>query len=97
MLGEEGLTDIGIDPETFTLFQAVGCDQCVQGYSGRVGIYETLVITPEISSIILSGGSATDILHSAQQQGFRTMRTSALRKVVSGIISMEEANRITTN
>jgi type IV pilus assembly protein PilB len=97
VLGEEGLTDIGIDPEKFTLFQAVGCDQCVQGYSGRVGIYETLVITPEISSIILSGGSATDILHSAQQQGFRTMRTSALRKVVSGIISMEEANRITTN
>ncbi|MDG1474892.1 MAG: ATPase, T2SS/T4P/T4SS family, partial [Porticoccaceae bacterium] len=97
VLREEGLTDIGIDSERFTLFEAVGCDQCVQGYSGRVGIYETLVITPEISSVILSGGSATDILHAAKQQGFRTMRTSALRKVVSGIISMEEANRITTN
>jgi type IV pilus assembly protein PilB len=60
-----------------------------------VGIYETMKITPEISSVILNGGTSIDILQVAQQQGFRSMRVSALRKAASGVISMQEANRIT--
>jgi type II secretory ATPase GspE/PulE/Tfp pilus assembly ATPase PilB-like protein len=33
----------------FTVYQAVGCDQCRDGYKGRVGIYEVMKITPKLS------------------------------------------------
>jgi type IV pilus assembly protein PilB len=97
VIKQEGLDKIGIDIDQFTLYTAVGCNHCHEGYSGRVGIYETMKITPEISSVILNGGTSMDILRAAQQQGFRSMRISALRKVAAGVISMQEANRITTD
>lgn len=97
VIKQEGLDMIGIDIDQFTLYTAVGCNHCHEGYSGRVGIYETMKITPEISSVILNGGTSMDILRAAQQQGFRSMRISALRKVATGVISMQEANRITTD
>lgn len=97
VIKQEGLDIIGIDIDQFTLYTAVGCNHCHEGYSGRVGIYETMKITPEISSVILNGGTSMDILRAAQQQGFRSVRISALRKVATGVISMQEANRITTD
>jgi len=97
VLSEEGLTKIDIDVSSFSIYEPVGCDKCVQGYSGRVGIYETLVISPAISEVILNGGSSVDIFKAAQKEGFRPMRVSALRKVAKGIISIEEANRVATD
>ena len=97
VLSEEGLDKIDINPSSFTIYEPVGCDKCVQGYSGRVGIYETLVISPAISEVILNGGSSVDIFKAAQKEGFRPMRVSALRKVAKGIISIEEANRVATD
>ena len=97
VLSEEGLDKIDIDVSSFTIYEPVGCDKCEQGYSGRVGIYETLVISPAISEVILNGGSSVDIFKAAQKEGFRPMRVSALRKVAKGIISIEEANRVATD
>jgi type IV pilus assembly protein PilB len=97
VLSEEGLDKIDIDVSSFTIYEPVGCDKCEQGYSGRVGIYETLVISPAISEVILNGGSSVDIFKAAQKEGFRPMRVSALRKVAEGIISIKEANRVATD
>ena len=95
VLSEEGFDDIGIDKSQFTIFKAVGCAQCTNGYKGRVGVYETLKISPAISKIIMEGGSSLNILEAALGEGFRTLRVSALRKAAQGQISIEEANRIT--
>lgn len=95
VLSEEGFDDIGIDKSQFTIFKAVGCTQCTNGYKGRVGVYETLKISPAISKIIMEGGSSLNILEAALGEGFRTLRVSALRKAAQGQISIEEANRIT--
>ncbi len=95
VLSEEGFDDIGIDKSQFTIFKAVGCAQCTNGYKGRVGVYETLKISPAISKIIMEGGSSLKILEAALGEGFRTLRASALRKAAQGQISIEEANRIT--
>jgi type IV pilus assembly protein PilB len=95
VLSEEGFDDIGIDKKDFTIFKAVGCAQCTNGYKGRVGVYETLKISPAISKIIMEGGSSINILETALTEGFRTLRISALRKASQGQISIEEANRIT--
>ena len=95
VLSEEGFDDIGIEKSQFSIFKAVGCAQCSNGYKGRVGVYETLKISPAISKIIMEGGSSLNILEAALGEGFRTLRVSALRKAAQGQISIEEANRIT--
>ncbi len=95
VLTEEGFDETGIPREQITVYKAVGCDHCTNGYKGRVGVYETLKISPAISRVIMQGGSSLDILETALKEGFRTLRCSALRKAASGLISIEEANRIT--
>lgn len=96
VLKEEGFFDgIGIEREDFTIFHPVGCNQCNNGYKGRVGVYEVVKITDSISRIIMEGGNAIQIADAARKEGFNNLRTSALRKVANGITSLEEANRVT--
>jgi type IV pilus assembly protein PilB len=95
ILKEEGFYDIGIPPEEFTLFHPVGCDKCLNGYKGRVGVYEVVRITPEISRIIMEGGNSIQIAKTAKAEGFFDLRTAALRKTAWGLTSLEEANRVT--
>lgn len=95
ILSEEGLDTLSIPREEMQLFRPVGCKQCSNGYKGRVGIYEVLKITPAITRLILEGGNSLEIASKAAEEGFRTLRQSALRKVASGVISLEEANRVT--
>jgi type IV pilus assembly protein PilB len=95
VLSEEGFDDIGIPREQITVYKPIGCGLCTNGYKGRVGVYETLKITPAISRLIMQGGSSLDILDAAINEGFRPLRSSALRKAALGLISIEEANRIT--
>ena len=61
----------------------------------RVGVYEVVRITDGISRIIMEGGNSIQIADQAKKEGFNNLRTSALRKVVMGVTSLEEANRVT--
>jgi type IV pilus assembly protein PilB len=95
ILHEEGFDEIGIPRSELQLFHPVGCDKCTDGYKGRVGVYEVVRITPEISRIIMSGGNSIEIADAAKRAGFNNLRTSALRKAAFGLTSLEEANRVT--
>ncbi|WP_339898790.1 type IV-A pilus assembly ATPase PilB [uncultured Gilvimarinus sp.] len=95
ILTEEGFDDIGIPREEFELFHPVGCDSCLKGYKGRVGVYEVVRITPAISSLIMEGGNSLQIAKAANEAGFNNLRVSALRKAAQGLTSLEEANRVT--
>jgi type IV pilus assembly protein PilB len=95
ILKEEGFFDAGLTREEMTLFHPVGCDKCTNGYKGRVGVYEVVRITPEISRIIMEGGNSLQIADAAAKAGFNNLRTSALRKTAMGVTSLEEANRVT--
>ena len=95
ILKEEGMFDIDIPQEEFELYKPVGCDKCSDGYKGRVGVYEVVRITPEISRIIMEGGNSIEIADAAKREGFNNLRVSALRKAAQGLTSLEEANRVT--
>ncbi|MDF1831326.1 MAG: type IV-A pilus assembly ATPase PilB [Porticoccaceae bacterium] len=95
ILVEEGFETLDIPLEKVELHQAVGCNKCAHGYKGRVGIYEVLEVSPAISKIIMEGGNSLEISQQAKQEGFRTLRQSALKKAAEGIISLEETNRVT--
>jgi type IV pilus assembly protein PilB len=92
---EEGFTEELLDGATIK--RAVGCDLCIAGYKGRVGIYEVVRITPAIAMLIMEEGNSLQIKELAKAEGFNDLREAALRKVAQGLISLEEANRITVD
>jgi type IV pilus assembly protein PilB len=79
----------------FTLYDAVGCDECTGGYKGRTGIYQVMPMSEEIATIVLEGGNALQIAEAAQRAGVRDLRQSALMKVRNGVTSLAEINRVT--
>ncbi|ARN73031.1 type IV-A pilus assembly ATPase PilB [Oceanicoccus sagamiensis] len=89
----EGFTEA--DLEEATLMKPVGCSKCSSGSKGRVGIYEVVRITDEISRIIMEGGNSIEIGDKARAEGFNDLRRSALMKAAQGLISLEEVNRVT--
>jgi type IV pilus assembly protein PilB len=76
------------------LFKAVGCQHCTAGYKGRVGIYEVIKISPEISSIIMEGCNSLDIAEQCQKEGYNNLRQSGIVKAMGGLTSLEEVNRV---
>lgn len=73
-----------------------GCDACNgSGYKGRVGIYQVMPITDEMSRIIMKNGTAHDISDQARREGVRDLRQSGLLKVKQGLTSLEEIEACT--
>ena len=93
-LEEEGFTAEQIDAKP-ELFKAKGCDQCSEGYKGRVGIYQVLPISEATGRIIMENGTAIDIADQAEKEGIDDLRKSAIKKVIAGLTSLEEINRVT--
>lgn len=79
----------------FTVYEAVGCDECTSGYKGRSGIYQVMPMSEEIAAIVLEGGNAMQIAEAAKKAGVRDLRQSALMKVRQGVTSLAEINRVT--
>ncbi|MGK0261184.1 MAG: type IV pilus assembly protein PilB, partial [Candidatus Azotimanducaceae bacterium] len=96
-LVEEGFTDEDMK-RGFTVYEAsgTGCDKCTAGFKGRVGIYEVVKITPELSRIIMEDGNSIQLADQAKIHGFDNLRRSGLVKVMHGVTSLAEANRVTT-
>lgn len=80
---------------SFKLYAPVGCENCKNGYKGRVGIYEVVKITPALQRIIMEEGNSIQIAEQARKEGFNDLRTSGLLKAMQGITSLEEVNRVT--
>jgi type IV pilus assembly protein PilB len=88
----------GFSPEqvgTFKVYGPKGCDNCNGGYKGRVGIYEVVKSTPALQRIIMDDGNAIDIDAQMRKDGFNSLRDSGLLKVIQGITSLAEVNRVT--
>lgn len=80
---------------TFKVYGPKGCDNCNGGYKGRVGIYEVVRVTPDLQRIIMADGNAIDISEQMRKDGFNDLRASGLMKVIQGVTSLEEVNRVT--
>ena len=94
----EVLLKEGFQPEqigTFKVYGPKGCDNCNGGYKGRVGIYEVVKSTPALQRIIMEDGNSLDIDTQMRKDGFNSLRTSGLLKVIQGVTSLAEVNRVT--
>lgn len=88
----EAEVDGGLKP-----YGPVGCEQCNEGYKGRVGIYQVMPVTESIGRIIMEGGNSIQIAEAAEQDGIQDLRRSGLNRVADGTTSLDEILRVTTD
>jgi type IV pilus assembly protein PilB len=83
------------EEEEVVLYRGAGCEACRHtGYKGRVGVFELLVVSDRIRSMILARAPSTEIREAARSEGMRTMREDGLQKVLGGISTVEEILRV---
>src|SRR5258706_7302427 len=79
-----------------TVWEPIGCDACSgTGYLGRVGIFELLPATPEITKLIVQRSDANKIRGLAVSQGMRLLRDDGWQKVRDGVTTLAEVLRVT--
>jgi type IV pilus assembly protein PilB len=94
-LEREGIITKKQEKETLLFYRGAGCKKCNNtGYKGRLGLYEVLEITPEISELILKGSDSDAIELAAKQKGMLTILEDGFIKAKSGITTIEEILRI---
>jgi type IV pilus assembly protein PilB len=82
--------------KSFRVYKGAGCEVChMSGYSGRVGVFEVLEVTPAIKKLITEKEDADAILAQAVKEGMATMLDDGLGKVVKGVTTIEEVLRVT--
>lgn len=91
-LGEDGLKSKG----SLTLYRGKGCKNCKQsGYQGRTGIFELLLVNEEIKRLISEKASTQVIREVAKKTvGMVPLRSNGLRKVLRGITTLDEVDRV---
>jgi type II secretory ATPase GspE/PulE/Tfp pilus assembly ATPase PilB-like protein len=77
------------------LYKAKGCEQCMEGYRGRNGVYEVLEVDEEIRKMISQRASSHDIEVKARENGMLTMIEDGFAKCIQGITTVEEILRVT--
>jgi general secretion pathway protein E len=77
------------------VYKPVGCLECrMTGFTGRVGIYETLVFSPGIRQVVGGGADLALIRDCAYKEGMKALRISGAMKIASGITTMDEVLKV---
>lgn len=97
----EELGKIGLSPEDVKrkggfIYKSQGCPRCLKtGYTGRVGIYELLIIDDDIRHMILKNTDSTEIKKLAISKRMDTLRDDGAKKVLEGMTTIDEVLRVT--
>ncbi|MEI6053924.1 MAG: ATPase, T2SS/T4P/T4SS family [Candidatus Saccharibacteria bacterium] len=83
--------------KAYTLVRGIDSPQSPRGYSGRAGLYEVMDVNENIQRLIVARATSADIQRKAQEQGMVTMRQDGYLKVLQGITTIEEVNRVTSD
>jgi type IV pilus assembly protein PilB len=81
-----------------TTLRGRGCDRCRKtGYSGRLGIYELLVMDDSLRDLVTSNPDVTHLRKLCRERGLVTLRTDGFQKVMKGQTTVDEILRVTEN
>jgi general secretion pathway protein E len=82
----------------FSLYRGTGCAKCEgKGYLGRIGIFETLIVTDSVRQMISDRIDSQSVKNAAVAQGMKTLRADGFEKALKGITTVEEVLRVTQN
>ncbi|HET7696768.1 MAG TPA: GspE/PulE family protein [Vicinamibacterales bacterium] len=95
----EYLMESQLDPtlaDSGLFFEGAGCIECGgTGFKGRTAICELLDLTDNIREIILARRPNSEIKKAARDEGMRSLRESAVERVLAGITTLREINKVT--
>jgi general secretion pathway protein E len=78
------------------VYAAHGCEACNgTGYSGRIGVFEMMMMSDAVRRLTIARASANDIARAAKADGMTTMLEDGLSKVLAGVTTFEEVRRVT--
>jgi type IV pilus assembly protein PilB len=93
------LEESALDPEldrTHVFYEGVGCIECNgTGFKGRMAICELLDLTDRIRELILEKRPTSEIKKAAREEGMRFLRESAVERVMTGVTTLREINKVT--
>ncbi len=81
----------------YMLARGVNSKETPGGYSGRTGLYESIVVDEDIQKLIISQATAGEIMRLAKSKGTVTMRQDGILKALAGITTIEEVNRVASD
>ena len=88
-LESQGLTNV-------ELYQGAGCPRCRQtGYSGRVAIYELLIMDDAVRDFVTTNPSVTELRRLLRERGMGTLREDGFEKMTAGLTTVDEVLRVT--
>jgi type II secretion system protein E len=93
----EDLRELSMSPDRagpLTLYRTAGCEVCRDGYFGRTGVFELLLVDEEVRRQVLDKGSSSDIKQRAVDKGMRTLLADGREKVLEGKTTIEEIVRV---
>ena len=82
------------DDGRLTLYEAVGCKACRNGYKGRMGVYELLVSTPQMKHLVRSRATVPQLTEAAMAGGMRRLKHDAIEKIWSGALDLHAARTV---
>lgn len=86
---------VGTVIQTEKIWRPVGCGVCNNtGFKGRVGIFEAVLMTPEIEALLDTIPSEREIREAAQKQNILNMREDGIEKIMAGATSFDEVERV---
>ncbi len=95
---EKVLQDLSPDAQPANktkMWTAVGCEKCNNtGYKGRTGVYEAIRADAAIEKVVRENPSEREIADAARPQGIPTMVQDGVLKILSGVTSLEELERV---
>ena len=81
-----------------TIYSPGGCDRCRgTGFSGRLAIYEVVLLTPAMQELVAHGAPAPKMRDQALRDGFVPMRNYGWHKVMKGLTTIEEVISVTSS
>jgi type II secretory ATPase GspE/PulE/Tfp pilus assembly ATPase PilB-like protein len=93
------LEESGLDPaleHSHTFYEGIGCIECGgTGYKGRTAICELLDLSDHIREMILEKRPTSEIKKAAREEGMRFLRESAVERVMDGVTTLREINKVT--
>ena len=81
----------------YMLSKGMSTKETPGGYKGRAGLYETIEVDEDIQKLIISHATAAEIMRLARSKGTVTMRQDGMLKVLSGITTIDEVNRVASD
>jgi len=77
------------------MWTSVGCEKCnLTGFKGRTGVYEAILMNQKVEAAVQNNSSDREIWDAAKGQGLLTMKQDGVIKILNGITSLAELERV---